>query len=75
MFVRGVEFLIVGMSAVFLFLILLVFVLILVTSLLRKLNLYSPEDADVQGGGMEKTGIEQEIAAAIAAIHSLRRKY
>ena len=74
MIVKGVEFLIVGMSAVFLFLMLLVFVLILVTTLIRKLNLYSPENTEVDSGGMRAAGTEQEIAAAIAAIRSYRKK-
>jgi sodium pump decarboxylase gamma subunit len=72
MLLRGMEFLIVGMSVVFLFLILLVVVLILVTHLLQKLSLYRPEEQTVQDEGLSNAE-EREIAAAIAAIKNFNR--
>ena len=77
MLLRGVEFLIVGMSVVFLFLILLVGVLKLMTYLLRKLNLYSPEEQTAEGGALPNGQLPEgrEIAAAIAAVKAFDKNY
>jgi Na+-transporting methylmalonyl-CoA/oxaloacetate decarboxylase gamma subunit len=70
MLLRGVEFLIVGISVVFVFLILMVALMMLVFFLLKKFDLYHPESESV---GAEGAGREQEIAAAIAAVRALQR--
>ena len=77
MLLRGVEFLIVGMSVVFLFLILLVGVLKLMTYLLRKLNLYSPEEQTAEAGALPNGQLPEgrEIAAAIAAVKAFDKNY
>ena len=77
MLLRGVEFLIVGMSVVFLFLILLVGVLKLMTYLLRKLNLYSPEEQTAEAGALPNGQLSEgrEIAAAIAAVKAFDKNY
>ncbi len=70
MLLRGVEFLIVGMTVVFLFLILLVGVLKLMTYLLRRLNLYSPEELTSEAEELANDQLPEgrEIATAIAAV-------
>ena len=70
MLLKGVEFLIVGMSVVFLFLILLVVVLKSMTFMLRKLNLYSPEEQTAESGALPNGGA---IAAALAAIKAFSK--
>ncbi len=70
MLLKGAELLIVGMSVVFLFLILLVVVLKSMTFMLRKLNLYSPEEQTADSGALPNGG---EIAAALAAIKAFSK--
>ena len=75
MLLKGVEFLIVGMSVVFLFLILLVVVLKSMTFMLRKLNLYSPEEQTAESGALPNGQLPEgrEIAAALAAIKAFSK--
>ncbi len=70
MLLKGAEFLIVGMSAVFLFLILLVVVLKSMTYMLRKLNLFSPEEQTAESDALPNG---REIAAALAAIKAFSK--
>ncbi len=80
MLLKGAEFLIVGMSVVFLFLILLVVVLKSMTYMLRKLNLYSPEEQTAESGALPNGQLPEgklpngrEIAAALAAIKAFSK--
>ena len=70
MLLRGAELLIVGMSVVFLFLILLVVVLKSATYILRKLNLYSPEEQTTESSALPNG---KEIAAALAAVKAFTK--
>ncbi len=70
MLLRGVEFLIVGMSVVFVFLVLMVLLMIFVAFLVRRFGLYSEEEETGGGAGGENEG---EIAAAIAAVRALQK--
>jgi len=71
MLLRGVEFLIVGMSVVFVFLVLMVLLMIFVSFLVRRFGLTSEEEEKTGGGaGGESEG---EIAAAIAAVRALQK--
>jgi len=64
MIVQGVQYMVLGMSVVFLFLILLVLVLKISSFLLKKLERFLPLEAAAEGGA-DSEG--QRIAAAIGA--------
>ncbi|MDO8056269.1 MAG: OadG family protein [Candidatus Hermodarchaeota archaeon] len=70
MLLKGFELMIVGMSVVFLFLILLVITLKSTSFLVGKLNLRLP-DEQLAGGDVLKKG--SEIAAALAAIKAFSK--
>ena len=72
MLLRGVEFLIVGMSVVFVFLVLMVLLMIFVSFLVRRFGLTSEEGEEKTGGGAGGEN-EGEIAAAIAAVRALQK--
>ncbi len=70
MLLKGVELMIVGMSVVFLFLILLVIILKSVSFLLGKFNLHLPDEQLAKGDVLKK---DSEIAAALAAIKAFSK--
>lgn len=72
MLLQGLEFTIVGMLVVFLFLILLVILMRLTASFVRKLAVYLPEQDPEAESEEEYTGIH--IAAAIAAVTAHRNQ-
>ena len=72
MLLKGVEYLVVGMSAVVLFLVLLVVVLMLVTYVIRKLNIDTAGEQITEGDSLSNA-VGKEIAAAIAAIKNYNK--
>ena len=67
MLVKGVEFMVIGMAVVFLFLALMVVILMLVSLILKKFSRFFPEEESGSTG-------DQKIAAIIAAVSSYARK-
>ena len=66
MFETGIQIMLVGMGTVFGFLILMVLVMILAASFLKRF----PEAAPVVASKKSMAGVEAEIAAAIAIVKS-----
>ncbi len=66
---RGVEFMIIGMAVVFLFLALMVAIIMLVSYFFKKFGVFLPrEESAAANAG------DQKIAAIIAAVSSYARK-
>ena len=71
-FIQGLEFMVIGVSVVFMFLIVMVFAMSLLRITLTQLNKYfhEPEEQKAVPASGDNT---QEIAVAIAAAYSMKK--